>query len=212
VADPMEADNPFGIQLYEVDSPTGSQFAVQTEGEAQWYERQRDLYLEHNKFSNISDLEDLSRLLTLEIMIYRWSTWLTQGFDYLAARVDEAMLQKNIKEYSAEVRLLKQSLGIDRATREKDRGESVGAYVTNLLDRAKMTGVHRNKQYEFAVTNFWELVSMIRTYDRCDEQERRELDLSSDSIVDWVRTKVLPQWDELNESFREEQKIWIREL
>ena len=212
MANPVDAENPYGAQLYEVQSPTGSTFALQTEGEGAWYERQRDLYLQHNKFTNISDLEDLSRLLTLEIMVYRWSTWLTQGFDYMSARVDEAMLQKNIKEYSAEVRLLKQSLGIDRATREKDKGESVGQYVTSLLDRAKLTGIHRNKQYEFAVTSFWEMVSMIRTYDRCDEQERRELDLSTDSIVDWVRTKVLPQWDELNESFREEQKIWIRDL
>lgn len=212
MSEELESENPFGAQLFSVQSPTGSTFALQTEGEAQWYERQRDLYLEHNRFTNISDLEDLSRLLTLEIMVYRWSTWLTQGFDYLSSRVDEAMLQKNIKEYSAEVRLLKQSLGIDRATREKDKGESVGMYITKLLERAKATGVHRNEQYEFSVTSFWEVVSMIRTYDRCDEQERRELDLSTDSIVDFIRTKLIPKWEEINNSFAEEQKIWIREL
>jgi hypothetical protein len=212
MAEAVEIENPYGLQLYTVESPTGSPFHLQTEQEGIWYERQRDMYLEHNRFTNVSDLEDLGRLLTLEIMVYRWTTWLTQGFDYLAGRVNETELKNAIKEYSVEIRLVKASLGIDRAQREKDKGESVGDYVATLLKRANEFGIHRNQQYEKAVTYLWELISMIETFDRCDAQERRELDLSPESIMEWARTRVMPEWEQLNDDFRANQAIWVADL
>lgn len=212
MAQQVAIENPYGLQLYSVESPTGSPFHLQTEQEGAWYERQRDQYLEHNRFTNVSDLEDLGRLLTLEIMVYRWTTWLTQGFDYLAGRVNETELKNAIKEYSVEIRLVKSSLGIDRVTRERDKGESVGDYIATLLDRAAEFGVHRNEQYSLAVTFLWELISMVETYDRCDEQERRELDLSPESIVEVIRTRIMSKWHELNESFRAVQTVWIQDL
>jgi hypothetical protein len=213
MADPVQdVDNPYGLQLYKVETPTGSDLHLQTEGEANWYERQRDMYLDHNRFTNISDLEDLSRLLTLEIMVYRWTTHLTQGFDYLAGRVNESELKTAIKEYSTEIRQLKNSLGIDRAQREKDKGETVGDYVATLLKRAKEFGVHRNEQYAKTVTYLWELINMVQTHDRCDEQERRELDLNEKDIIQWVRDTLIPEWAEMNKAFREQQKIWIQDL
>ena len=212
MAEAVDIENPYGLQLYSVTSPTGSPFHLQTEQEGEWYERQRDQYLDHNRFTNVSDLEDLGRLLTLEIMVYRWTTWLTQGFDYLAGRVNETELKNAIKEYSVEIRLVKASLGIDRITRERDKGESVGDYIATLLDRANEFGVHRNEQYSTAVTFLWELISMVETYDRCDDQERRELDLSPESIVDVVRTRIMPKWHDLNVSFRAVQTVWINDL
>lgn len=212
MAESVDVENPYGLQLWTVESPTGSPFHLQTEQEGLWYERQRDTYLEHNRFTNVSDLEDLSRLLTLEIMVYRWTTWLTQGFDYIAGRVNETELKNAIKEYSVEIRLVKASLGIDRVTRERDKGESVGDYVATLLQRATEFGVHRNSQYETAVTFIWELVSMVETHDRSDAQERRELDLSPEQILEWVRTRVMPEWAGLNDSFRKDQSIWVNDL
>jgi hypothetical protein len=212
MADAVEVENPYGLQLYTVTSPTGSELNLQTEQEANWYEAQRDKYLADNRFTNVSDMEDLSRLLMLEIMVHRWSIWLTQGFDYLAARINETELKNAIKEYSVEVRLVKASLGIDRVTREKDKGESVGDYIAMLLSRAKEFGVHRDQQYDKSVTFLWELISMVQTHDRCDDEERRELDLTTDSIVDWVRKVVIPEWDDINNAFRANQKIWINDL
>lgn len=212
MADLLETENPYGLQLYTVESPSGSTIALQNESEANYYERQRDKYLSDNRFTNVSDIEDLARLLTLEVMVHRWSNWLTQGFDYLASRINETELKTNIKEYSTEIRLVKASLGIDRAQREKDKGETVGDYITTLLERAKEFGVHRDEQYAKAVTFLWELISQINTHDRCDPQERRELDLSAESIIDWVRTTVIPEWDDLDKSFRVNQRVWIAQL
>jgi hypothetical protein len=212
VADKVDVENPYGLELYAVRTPTGSDLYLQAEGESKWYERQRDQYLKDNRFVNVSDLEDLSRLLTLEIMVYRWTTWLTQGFDYLTGLINQTELKNSIKEFSTEIRLVKASLGIDRLTRERDKGETVGDYVATLLKRAKEFGVHRDDQYAKAVTYLWQLISDVQTYDRCDDQERQELDLTPDTIVGYIRDTIIPEWADLNDSFRKNQKTWISDL
>lgn len=206
------AGNPYGYQLYTVATPSGSDLHLQTQEEADWYESRRDRYLGDNHFTNVSDLQDLDRLLMLEVLSYRWGLWMAQGFDYVYARVDEGQLKNNIKEYSVEIRLLKQSLGIDKSTRDKDKGESLADYTANLLRRAKEFGYHRDEQYEMAVTKFYELRTMVTTFDRCDEEERALLDLSYDSIFEWIRTNVIKDWDELSAAFRKNQSMWIREM
>jgi len=113
---------------------------------------------------------------------------------------------------SREIRELKLALGIDKVSRDKMKGESVPDYLKTLLERAKTFGYHRNKQYETAVTLMYELRSMVLTHDRCDEIEREELDLSEDTILEWIRTRMIEEWDELDQSFRDNQKIWVRDL
>ena len=202
--------NAFGYYTYTVKTPTGAELHLQTLEEAQRYEYLADRYQKDNSFSNVSDLQDLDRLLILEVISYRWQLWLAQGFDYQNARVDEHALKGNIKEYSVETRLLKQSLGIDKSTRDKDKGESLADYTGNLLNRAKEFGYHRNQQYEYAVTKFWELRSLVMTYDRCDEEERSQLDLSPDSILEFLRVNVIAPWDEMEAAYRKQQTMWIR--
>ena len=204
--------NPYNIVLYQVQTPSGSDINLQTQEEADWYENRRDRYLTDNHFPNVSDLLDLDRLLTMEVMINRWSLWLAQGFDYFHARVDEGQLKSNIKEYSVEVRLTKGSLGIDKFNRDKDKGESLADYTTHLLKRAKEFGYHRNEQYELVVTKFYEMRAMVMTYDRCDEEERTQLDLSLETITQWIRDKVIADFDEHSEAFRKNQAIWVREM
>lgn len=208
---PVGTGNPYGVQLFTVTTPSGSDLNLQTQEEADWYESRRDRYSQDNHFPNVSDLQDLDRLLMLEVLSYRWGLWMAQGFDYLYSRVDEGQLKSNIKEYSVEIRLLKQSLGIDKSTRDKEKGESLADYVGNLLERAKVFGYHRNEQYELAVTKFYQLRSMIMTYDRCDEEERAQLDLSLESIFEWVRDSVIKDWDEHAEAFRKNQAMWVRQ-
>lgn len=202
--------NPFGMALFTVATPSGSDLHLQTQEEADWYERRRDEYRLHNKFINISDILDLDRLLMLEVMTYRWGIWIAQGWDYLHSMVDPRELQKNIREYSQEIRMLKQNMGIDKVGRDKNKGEQLGDYISTLLERAKIFGYHRNRQYEYAVTKVYELRSQIMTHDRCDEREREDLDLSEESILAWIREELIPGWDEIDEKFRVEQSIWIR--
>jgi hypothetical protein len=204
--------NPYGYPLFTVTTPSGSELHLQTTEEADWYESRRDRYQADNMFPNVSDLQDLDRLLMLEVLSYRWSLWMGQGFDYVYARVDEGQLKNNIKEYSVEIRLLKQNLGIDKSTRDKEKGESLSDYTANLLHRAKEFGYHRNDQYELAVTKMYELRSMVMTYDRCDDEERALLDLSLETIFEWIRDNVIKDWDDLAAAFRKNQSMWVREM
>jgi len=207
-----QAANPYGVTLFSVNSPSGSELNLQTQEEAEWYESRRDRYLTDNMFTQVSDLQDLDRLLMLEVMLYRWGLWMGQGFDYLYSRIDENQLKNNLKDYSTEVRLIKASLGIDKITRDKDKGESLSDYVDKLLERAKIFGYHRNQQYETAVTKFYQLRSMVLTYERCDAEERELLDLSMESIFEWIKDEVIKPFDELQASFRKEQAMWIRSM
>lgn len=207
-----DTGNPYGVELFTVTSPSGSDLHLQTQEEADWYHSRRDRYQQDNHFPNMSDLQDLDRLLMLEVLSYRWGLWMAQGFDYLYSRVDEGQLKNSIKEYSVEIRLLKQSLGIDKATRDKEKGESLSDYTANLLERAKVFGYHRNEQYEIVVTKMYALRSMVTTYDRCDEEERRILDLSPEVIMEWIRSNMIQPFDEHSEAFRKEQAIWVRDM
>jgi hypothetical protein len=200
------------VTIYTVKSATGTDVHLQAKSEADWYRSQREKYQSQNHFTNISDLQDLDRLLTLEVMVHRWSTWLTQGFNYDGEHIEPHMLKSNIADYSKEIRAIKAALGIDRVTRDKDKGETVGDYLTNLLRRAKEFGVQRNKEYETAVTLMWELINRVQTYDRCDDLERRDLNLSPESILEWVRTQVIPEWNTITTSFQDDQRMWIRTL
>lgn len=209
---PDPNSNPYGVQMFPVQTPSGSMINLMTQDEADWFDERQKLYVSQNKFTNQSDLSDLDRVLFMECMIHRWSTWITQGFDYFMARVDEKQIQQNIAEYSKELRQIKKSLGIDKVTRDQSKAESVGDYITKLLQRAKEFGYHRNEQYQKAVTSIYELKTMVGLYDRSDETEREDLGLSQESILEWIRTNLIAEWDELDASFREEQKMWIREL
>ena len=207
-----EEGNPYGVTLYPIETPSGSALSLQTPEEADWYSGRRDRYLTDNVFTNVSDLMDLDRLLMLEVLGYRWGLWMAQGFDYQFARIDENQMKTNIRDYSVEIRMLKQSLGIDKATRDKSKGESLSDYTEKLLERAKAFGYHRNMQYETAVTLFWQLRSFVMTYERTDDEERTLLDISHTSVFEWIRDTAIPQWDEIDASFRKQQAIWIKEM
>jgi hypothetical protein len=198
--------------LYTVRTPTGSDLHLMELEEAEWYQDRRDRYMDQNHFPNVSDLQDLDRLLALEVMLYRWILWMARGFDYGNVLVDQGALKNSIKEYSMETRALKKALGIDKETRDKDKGESLPDYIANLLNRAKEFGYHRNEQYALVVTKFYELHTMITTFDRCDAEEREILDLSYESIFEWVRDHVLADFDNLSAEFRKNQAMWIRSM
>lgn len=200
------------VELWTVTSPSGSDLHLRTEEEADYYESRRDRYQTDNAFPNVSDLQDLDRLLVFEVMTYRWSLWMSQGFDYDQMRVDEGALKRMVEDYSKEIRFLKASLGIDKATRDKEKGENLAEYMEKLLQRAKAFGYHRNEQYAKAVTLIFELRSKVQTMDRSNEDERQTLGLSPDTIIDWIRTEMVDQWDAIDAQFRTAQAMWIRDM
>jgi hypothetical protein len=191
--------------------PSGATFPVHSE-EVNYFVERADLYLKQNHFPNISDLQDVDRMLILELMVYRWGTWLSRQRDWWDEPIDPNETQKALKEYSTELRQLKKLLGIDKGARDKQRGEdSVSAYISNLLIRAKEFGVMRERQLDAALELFMDLRKLVTLHDNCDEQERRENHVTQDDVFDWIRTIAIPEFLAVDEYFRShQQKTWVR--
>lgn len=205
--------------LTVVKTVTHQEIQVLNQTEADFYNHRRDQYVRENAFTETSDLADLDRLLFFELMSYRWVTWLSSGVDYDGDTVearDEDQLRKNLKDMNSSISEVKRDLGLTRNVREKEKIESVGAYLIDLKKRAKQFGIHRNRQVDEAMTLFMELKAIVGTYDRSNALERQKVGIEScDDIVDWVRANAIPRFDALDKHFRDSpdgQRYWVGTL
>lgn len=205
-------DGTISSTLVEVQGPSGAVFQVLTESERDWWEKVVDKYLDHNKFTNVSDLQDLDRVIYMELIMYRYNLWVGTGSDYDGSDINEVELNRNIQQYNKEVIALKKSIGIDKVSRDKDKGDSIAAYIENLRRRAKEFGVKRNDEAVKAITLFHKLKSMIELYDNCDDQERKQNHWTEADMLKWIRESAIPDFEKIDEEFRKtSQTYWIRE-
>lgn len=199
------------VEPIEVTCPSGSVLTVMTESEAKIYNEMSERYQKDNRFSNASDLAELDRILSMELMCHRWSQWIIQEEDYEGRPVDTRDLQKYIESNSKEIRGTKRDLGMDKSSRDKGKQASIGEYLQNLLNRGEEMGVHRDEQIIKAMTLWKELQGIVQLYDNSNESERREFNCNQDQIFDWMRSKF-EEFDEIDEAFRQNQKMWVRSI
>jgi len=199
-----------------VDTPAGATFPVMNDEERTYFEDITARYLTDNPFTNITDLQDLDKIVCMELLIYRWQNWLSREKDYWDQPVDPAQMQKYINDTSKEVRYLKRNINIDKSSRDKEKAESVATYIHNLGVRAKEFGIMRNEQAIKAITLFKELESLIILYDNTTDDERRDLrDLrvKAEDIFNWIRDIAIPEMGAIDEKFRQtSQKMWVEEV
>lgn len=196
----------------EVTTLSGSSFYVLNQEEKDYFEDVSARYVSDNRFSNTSDLQDLDRILMMETMVYRWGRWLALESDYYNNEIDPEKLNKAIKEFSMEIRQLKKAVGLDRVSRDKDKGESIAAYIENLRRRAQEFGIMRNESAVKAITLFHDLISLVTLADNCTEQERKENHVEDADIVQWVRD-VTPEFTDIDKEFRESsQQYWVQSM
>lgn len=202
-----------GPTLKKVTQLNGQSLEVQGDVEKRYYVEQQKKYMDENVFTAASDLADLDRLLFLELLDFRWRMWLSSGKDYdgyLAPSVED-QLRKNLKENAPLISQIKNDLGLTKSARDKESADSVGAYLVELKKRAKEHGIRREKQLAKSISLTKELFSLLGTYDRSNALERSKigLDLPED-ILDWIRTSMKPQFDEVDEYFRtHQQRFWV---
>jgi hypothetical protein len=184
------------------------------EQEVDYITERARLYLAQNHFPNISDLQDVDRMLVLEMMVFRWGSWLSRQKDWWNDAVDDDKLQKALNAYSTELRQLKKQLGLDKATRDRERGEdSLAAYIQSLQTRAREFGVMREGQLAKALELFHQLKALVTLHLNCDEQERQEMHLTRDDVFEWMTDIAFPEFDAIDEYFRENvQKMWVRKM
>jgi hypothetical protein len=137
---------------------------------------------------------------------------LTLEQDYFGDSINAGDFVKQIKDNSVEIRLLKKALGIDKGSRDRDKGESVAAYMEDLRVRAKEFGIMRNEQASKMITLGQELIALLTWFDNCTPDERRENDIESHDLIDWIREVFKTEFQEIDTKFRQStQKYWIRE-
>ena len=196
-----------------VATPSGGTFYVLTQDEADYFTDRATRYQDEHHLTLVSDLQDVDRLLIMETMAWRWGMWLLREQDYWGAPVDVDTLQKSLHDYSKELRMLKKQMGFDRLTRDKDKGESIPAYLDNLRARAKEFGIMREKQLTKAITLFQELQAYITLHDNCNEAERKQQDCELEDIITWLREVAFPEFNAIDEHFREnQQRFWVKTL
>lgn len=204
---------PENIEMREVTGASGVIIEVLTEKEEQWWGDNVEKYLEQFSFENITDLADLDRLLTLELLSMRYGLWMLRGgINYWGEEIPEKDVADRKNKIDSEIRLLKKEMGMGRRSRLEGEQESVATYLQTLLRRAKEFGVHRDRQIAVAMDLFTELKKLVGLNERSDEEERAYLEVNDADIIRWIREVAIPTYDEIDNAFRKNQILWIRDV
>ncbi len=190
-----------GVELFEIYRQ-----------EATWFENNLKRYMEEYRFENIADLQDLDRLLGLELLSYRYAHWMIRGVDYDGLSFDEKAIRDHKNKMDTEIRLIKAHMGMNRKSRVESEQQSVSEYLSELLRRAREFGVHRDTQIAKALDLMAELKKLVGLHDRTDDEERTMLGVHADQIVSWIRDVAIPEYDAIDDAFRKNQRLWIKRV
>ena len=113
---------------------------------------------------------------------------------------------------STEVRQLKKSLGLDKATRDRTRGDdSIAAFWDNLQRRAREFGYKRNEEAVQAITSMQRIKAMLQFHRNCDLTERKENHCEIEDVLEVIDEEV-HLYDQIDEKFRfDVQTYWVRQ-
>lgn len=195
-----------------VEGASGTEFHVLTTEEARWFGDAIERYQEQYNFENIADLQDLDRLLALELLSYRYANWLIRDSDYDGNTYDEKAVRDHKDKIDKSLISLKTQMGIGRKNRVESEQQSVADYLQNLLQRAGEFGVHRDKQNTEILNWYMELRAKIGLHGRSDDEERTHNKVHLDDIFVWIRDEMIPAVDEIDNHFRDNQKYWIKDM
>lgn len=198
---------------YEVQTPSGATLPVLTPEEVFYYEDRASRYLTDHKFTSVTDLQDLDRVLSTELMLHRYDIWLTLGVDYFQQPVSERDLLRYVKELSATLAALKKSMSLDKATRDKDQGSDFAAWLEDVRRRAKEFGIMREEQLTVAITLMHEIKARVQTYKNADKIEREELGVQPEQILEWMWADLFPRFDQVDDYFKKNsQRYWVTKI
>jgi hypothetical protein len=193
-----------------VKLPSGAEWRVLTPGEVKYTRERVKLYTQTFKFSNVSDLADLDRVVALETLTHRMSLFVSLERDYENGPVgDIPGLRRQLGDLSNELRQLKKSLRLDKASRAQDDQADVIMYLEQLRQRAKAFGIHRDEQLAVGLELVNQLIALVQLHLNATEQERKEMRCTQQDIVDWVWNDLRPKFEAVDERFRKtNQRMW----
>jgi hypothetical protein len=188
---------------------SGAVMTVLSIEEKAFFDSVRDAYLAQHVFTAVTDMQDLDRLLLMELMTHRWTRWMASGRDEHGQLIDGVDLRRAYKDYSTQITAVKNAMGLSRAEREKESHASVGAYIIQLKQAGKHFGVHREAQATKGIALMMEAMSLAGTHRRCNALERQKLGLEAQDIVDWINDVAGPEMTQVDTDFRaNQQRYW----
>lgn len=191
--------------------PSGATFYVLTDAEKEYIEDKIERYLSDNHFVNVSDMLDIDKMVTYELLHHRWVMWVSRQCDYWGEEVNVKALADLAESYSGEIRQLKKALGVDKTTRDRTSGDdSVAARWDNVLQRAREFGYMRNRQAITAIEKMHRIAAVMTVHKNMDEIERREFGFELDDVFEIIED-VVKEYKEIDEEFKMNvQRYWIR--
>ncbi len=197
-------------EFIPVELPSGAFFEVLTEEEAEYLDGKARDYNSGFAFNNVADLGELDRLVCMELLVHRYQRWLSRRKTYDGKAVDEGPLQTKVNNWSTEIRQIKLKLGIDKVTRDRQRGEgSVAQRWTTTLTRAKAFTVMRCQQAVTAITLAQQLIALMDLRNNTDPIDRERLKLNDESILTWVDTRFRDEFVAVRAHFaKTEMHYW----
>lgn len=197
----------------DVTLPSGAPFVVLNDDERTHFEQLVAGYEEGFALQHPSDVSDLDRIISFELLIYRWQHWQASETDYDGNKQDSLDLQKRCKDYSTEVRQLKKSLGVDAVSRNKASGQgSVPHYIASLEERAAAFGVMRNAQFDKALELANQLIGLADFSLNCTPEEQRKFGVTPDGLRDWIVNVFKPEYQQIDLDFQQnQQRFWVKD-
>ncbi len=198
---------------FTVISLDNQKLELKSAAEKAFYEKAQGRYVAENVFTAASDERALDRLVLQEVLMFRWQSMLASGEDYDGNDLNYAeqeALRKNIKEGAITISNGHNELGLAKLQREKDKAESVQAYLDNLLKRGKEFGVHREAQVDNALVLMNELSAHVGAFTRGNEYERKRIGFPNEAaIIKWINEDMLPRFKAIDDAWRAgEQRYW----
>lgn len=202
------------FSVYTLDN---QELELQHKKEVDFYNRAQSKYVNDNVFTVASDERALDRLVLQETLMFRWQSQLASGLDYQNQPLSYAEtegLRKNLKEGAITISNAHQELGLSKVQREKDKVESVQAYVNNLLARAKERGVHREEQVDLNLNLFMEFSAHVNAFMRADDYERGRLGFpDAQSLLQWWIDNGIKRYKDHDDVWRAgNQKYWRKDI
>lgn len=196
-----------------VKTMTGQTLDLASATEVSFYTQAQEKYLAENSFVDSSDIRSLERLLSLELMAFRYQRDLIANVDDLGLPLDTKTvraMQLSLKETIASINDVQADLGLLKSQREKDKLESIAKAWENITKRAKVFGIHRETQLDVALTLMNEMAGHVGAFNRANADERHKMGFDDEkAIVKWLTDYMIPKYNEVDEHFRANvQRYW----
>lgn len=165
----------------------------------------------------------MDRLLSLEVQNFRVTWFLNAGMDYGGTdftATEETALRRAQKETALQISEIQNDLMLTKSQRDKEKHDSVGAYIEQLKVRAKEHGIKREKELGRGLELMHELFAVVGAFQRSNAAERAKLVgvngepmEKAEDVLTYITDYIQVEFKAVDDHFREhQQRFWIREM